>query len=532
MQAVEDMALLREYAANRSDEAFAELVSRYVNFVHSAALRQAGDPNLAEEVTQAVFIILAQKAGKISDKTVLAGWLFNTARFAALAQMRAEAKRRQREQEAYMQNELQSSNSTAEEYWRQISPCLDEALAALGEKDRQAVLLRFFENKSLAEVGATLNAGEDTARKRVSRALEKLRKFFAKRRIISTTAIIAGVISANSVQAAPAGLATTITATAVKGSAVAGSTLALVKGTLKLMTYTKLKLAVGVAIIVLLGAGMATVAISQTSGDDKLTAQEIARESQKAYAALSSYSDTGKASSQGGGADTETTFNIHLQRANLYRIEWTQTGGFYTSKGAIWSDGMKNYFVMGTANQMDAEKPEKIHDMETAIGMATGVSSSTASDIPGTFFNLHWGDQLGIFTKGRAQSRREADEKVGGADCFVVSGSLGPAKLPNGGGSSGTMTTRLWIGKRDHLIRQIQTTMEGASINLKITDESLKTVLQRQGKQPTPEAMAALRAEMEQGQKEAQGAKFVFTQTHENISVNQKFSPSDFNQSF
>src|SRR5580692_7282306 len=131
MQAMDDMALLREYASRRSDDAFAELVSRRVNFVHSAALRQVGNPQLAEEVTQAVFIILAQKAGKISDKTILTGWLFRTTRFAALAQMRAEAKRRRREQEAHMQNEFQSSTPAAEEYWSQMSPCLDEALGAL-----------------------------------------------------------------------------------------------------------------------------------------------------------------------------------------------------------------------------------------------------------------------------------------------------------------------------------------------------------------------------------------------------------------
>ncbi len=151
--------------------------------------------------------------------------------------MRAEAKRRQREQEAHMQNELQSS--ATDEAWDQIAPLLDEALARLGESDRQVVLLRFFDNKSLAEVGTALGLGEDTARKRVSRALEKLRKIFAKRGVASTTAIIAGVISANSVQAAPAGLATAIAATAVKGSAGAVSTLTLVHGTLKIMTYAK-----------------------------------------------------------------------------------------------------------------------------------------------------------------------------------------------------------------------------------------------------------------------------------------------------
>jgi RNA polymerase sigma factor (sigma-70 family) len=273
MQAMDDMDLLREFASRRSDDAFAELVSRRINFVHSAALRQVGDPWLAEEVTQAVFIILAQKAEKISDKTILTGWLFRTTRFAALAQLRAEAKRRRREREAQMQNELESS--ATDEAWGQIAPLLDEALTRLAERDRQALLLRYFENKSLAEVGTALGAGEDTARKRVSRALEKLRKIFAKRGVASTTAIISGAISANSVQAAPAGLATTIAATAVKGSAGAVSTLTLVKGTLKIMTYAKIKFAISVAAAIVLAAGVTNVAISSvTAPVDRTSAGE------------------------------------------------------------------------------------------------------------------------------------------------------------------------------------------------------------------------------------------------------------------
>jgi RNA polymerase sigma factor (sigma-70 family) len=277
MQEKDDMALLREYAANRSDQAFSELVSRRIHFVHSAALRQVRDPNLAEEVTQTVFVILAQKAAKISDKTILSGWLFKTTRFAALALMRAEAKRRQNELEAHMQAESQSPSP--DEVWAQMSPHLDEALGVLGEKDRQAVLLRFFEDKSLADVGTSLNMGEDTARKRVARALEKLRKFFARRGIVSTTAIIAGVISANSVHAAPVRLAATVAATAVKGPAAATSTLALVKGTFKLMTYAKLKLSLGIAAALLLTAGTVNVAISSmTRADGNLVGEASPQE--------------------------------------------------------------------------------------------------------------------------------------------------------------------------------------------------------------------------------------------------------------
>jgi RNA polymerase sigma factor (sigma-70 family) len=255
MQAMDDMALLREYAARNSEAAFETLVSRRVGFVYSAALRQVRDPHLAEEITQAVFIILAHKAGRIPDKTILCGWLFKTTRFAAIAQIRTDAKRRRREQEAQMQTELQPT--APDLFWEQMSPLLDEALATLGETDRQAVLLRFFENKSLAEVGSHLGTGEDPARKRVSRALEKLHRYFSKHGISSTTDALAGAISANSVQVAPAMLAKSITVAAMaKGAAASGSIPALVKGVLKLLAWHNAKAAIitGAAIVVATGA--------------------------------------------------------------------------------------------------------------------------------------------------------------------------------------------------------------------------------------------------------------------------------------
>lgn len=256
------MPLLREYATRHSEAAFEELVKRRIGFVYSAALRQVREPQLAEEVTQAVFVILAQKAGKISGKTILAGWLFRTTRFTALTQIRAVACRQRQEKEVQMQTEFQSA--AADEIWNQMSPLLDEALAALGEKDRQAVLLRFFENKSLAEVGSSLGMGEDAARKRVGRALEKLHRYFNRRGISSTTAIIAGEISANSIQAAPAVLAKSVTAVAVaKGTAAGSSTLTLIKGALKLVAWPKAKTAVVACVGIVFAAGTTTVAIKE-----------------------------------------------------------------------------------------------------------------------------------------------------------------------------------------------------------------------------------------------------------------------------
>src|SRR3977135_2260081 len=119
MESLDDLTLLREYAAHNSEAAFAEVVSRRVGFVYAAALRQIRDPHLAEEITQAVFIILAQKAGRISEKAILTGWLFRTTRFTALAQMRASAKRQRREQEAQMQSQLQPT--APDPLWEQMS---------------------------------------------------------------------------------------------------------------------------------------------------------------------------------------------------------------------------------------------------------------------------------------------------------------------------------------------------------------------------------------------------------------------------
>src|SRR5471030_563106 len=158
-----------------------------------------------------------------------------------------------------------SSPQIQEETWNQIAPLLDGAMEHLGQKDHDALVLRFFENKTFAEVGATLGASEDAAKMRVNRALEKLQKFFTKRGVSLTTAIIAGTISANSVQAAPVALAKSVTVVAIaKGAAASTSTLTLIKGALKIMAWTKAKpfIAVGVAVVLAAGTKI-TVAQNQ-----------------------------------------------------------------------------------------------------------------------------------------------------------------------------------------------------------------------------------------------------------------------------
>ena len=239
----DDLTMLREYARRNSEAAFATLVSRYVNLVYSAVLRQVYDPHLAEEITQVVFIILARKAGSLGDRTILPGWLCRTVRYASANALTIQRRRQRREQEAYMQTIL--NEPALDETWEQIAPLLDTALEKLGQKDHDALVLRFFEGLNFKAVGAALGTCEDAAKMRVSRALEKLRKFFNRRGISSTTAIIAETISTNAVQAAPVALAKSVTAVALtKGATVSASTLTLIKGALKIMAWTKAKTAI------------------------------------------------------------------------------------------------------------------------------------------------------------------------------------------------------------------------------------------------------------------------------------------------
>ena len=321
---MDDMVLLREYTQRNSEAAFETLVARRVNFVYSAALRQVRNVDLAGEITQAVFIILAQKAGKIPDRTILTGWLFKTTRFVALAQIRAAVRRQRHEKEVQMQAELQGAvPSAADEIWEQMAPLLDEALAALGETDRQAVLLRFFENKSLAEVGNSLGTGEDTARKRVSRALEKLFRFFHQRGIASTTASLARVIPAHSVQAAPIILAKSATALALaKGAAAGGSTLTLIEGALKLMAWAKAKTAAVAVAGVVLATCTTTVVVEEVHAAQQKAQASRAAELFKTFVVEKQAQATAAAAAEGLQLPSEyEAFFAAAKKGNLQAME-------------------------------------------------------------------------------------------------------------------------------------------------------------------------------------------------------------------
>lgn len=210
---LDDATLLRDYSENRSEQAFAELVRRHTNLVYSAALRRTGgDVHRAQEIVQFVFNELARKPGPVARHPVLAGWLHTATRNAAINAARAERRRQIYEQQAALaMNEGSDQNAAA---WERLRPMLDEVIDGLARDDRDAVLLRYFEERPFAEIGRVLRVSEDAARMRVQRALEKLRASLLKRGFESTTTALGAVLSTQTVVAAP-GLATTVTGIAL-----------------------------------------------------------------------------------------------------------------------------------------------------------------------------------------------------------------------------------------------------------------------------------------------------------------------------
>lgn len=215
-----DQELLREFAERQSERAFADLVTRHIDLVYSTALRIVHDPGLAKDVTQSVFIRLAQKAPTIRSGNALPGWLYRAACGHAANAVRDERTRHERETEAMTMKSIEDDTSAA---WKSILPHLDDAMGLLKATEQNAIVLRFFEGRSWREVGAALSLNEDTAQKRVSRALDKLRIHFRRRGIVLSAMAIATVISANVAQAAPVGLASTVASVSFTSATSAGS---------------------------------------------------------------------------------------------------------------------------------------------------------------------------------------------------------------------------------------------------------------------------------------------------------------------
>jgi RNA polymerase sigma factor (sigma-70 family) len=236
MQAKADAQLLREYTRQGSEAAFGEIVARYTDLIYASVLRQAGSADLAEEVAQSVFTDLARKApaltARLGDNGTIVGWLYRSSRYALSKYRRAEHRRHTRESQA-MQDFDPASTTPPD--WECVRPVLDEALADLNEEDRQAMLLRFFQNQGFEAIGGALGISDDAAQKRVARALEKVRARLVRHGITTTAAMLSAVLSTKAIETAPAGLAARLAGAALAGAAAKTGT------TLTIMTLTSFK---------------------------------------------------------------------------------------------------------------------------------------------------------------------------------------------------------------------------------------------------------------------------------------------------
>ncbi len=254
----DDSTLLRRYAEERSEDAFTELVRRHLDFVFSVAMREArGDFARAQDITQEVFTALARKASGLHQRKTLVGWLHISAHHAAANLKRSEQRRQRREQQAsVMHDHSKSSQSPVD--WEQLKPVLNEVVQELGTVDRDALLLRFYQQQPFREIGATLRLSEEAVQKRVERALDKMRTSLTKRGITSTSVALATMLQNNAVVAAPTGLLGTIAQGALTATSAGGGAVFV-----HLMAIGKTQLMVVAALIV---AGVTTITFQHRAG--------------------------------------------------------------------------------------------------------------------------------------------------------------------------------------------------------------------------------------------------------------------------
>jgi RNA polymerase sigma factor (sigma-70 family) len=265
-----DLETLRRHVGGQDPRAFEELVARHLDWVYCAARRQVRDAHLADDVTQAVFLALARQAGRLADGVTLTAWLFQVTRRASAMAVRSAGRRRRHERRAALMNDeaADAGGAMDEQEWERLAPVLDEAVGQLGEADRRSILLRYYERKSFAEVGAALAVGEAAARKRVSRAVEKLRGLVGGKGVACTAAALAAGLTNHTTHAAPASTAAAVAATVAAPADASPAVAALAKGALNMLAWSRIRVVAGAGLMTVAAVGL-SVGLAQVAGPAK-----------------------------------------------------------------------------------------------------------------------------------------------------------------------------------------------------------------------------------------------------------------------
>jgi len=498
---LDDWQLLRRFTEHNSQEAFAALTARYLNLVYSVCRREMDDAEAAEDVTQAVFLILARKAPALGRNVVLSGWLFQTARFAA-RNARLQAQRRASYEQKAAQTMQQQSEVWDDAVWSEIEPLLNQSLAALKEGERQSVLLRFFQGLTFAEAGAALGLSEEAARKRVTRSLEKMRKFFEKGGIIVPGVALAALLSAHAAKAAPvtcsasiAHITSSVLAGHISVGLASSHAYQLSEGALKAMKIAQLKVAIGLAATLVVGFSTYAVAkgvapastkahrvtpvvaapkpghvLAQVPGKT-LTAAQIAARCREAYAALKSYQGTtlgttlAVTSLSTVSSKYHTSATIEFVRPGKIRVEGTDMSG---RSFAYIGDGVKVF----DKNLVTGDVWQKAQNIDTSIASVTGTAQSSATTIPALLLSSSPMNPLSQ-AQAKTLTPEVRQDDVDGQHCYLITASLVTA--------TATTSRSFWVDEKTFLLRRSLIDISGTAlgnsvqshIDQRFTDEHL-----------------------------------------------------------
>ncbi|MDB6037337.1 MAG: polymerase sigma factor, sigma-70 family, partial [Verrucomicrobiales bacterium] len=333
--------LLERYAQGGSQYAFQELVERHINLVHSAALRESlGDVSRAEDITQAVFVELARQANRLVAHPALSGWLYTCVRRMTANVRRSEQRRQRREQESFTMSKILEPDPL-DTLWQEVRPELDNVMHELAEKDRTAVVLRYFEGRTLKEVGLALGLTENAARMRLERSLEKLRLLLSKRGVKSTASTLATALTAGAVLTAPSILATKVVSAAM--TEVTRETTAFSME--RILRFLKTKPMIAGMVLALLGGLIGSRSLSGSASTRIVAKVETNSPTVSAAPVLNKQDVVTDASSSPAPSqmlvqviETETGKPLSRAKAHLFYIR--QDGRGETSKGLAGADGI------------------------------------------------------------------------------------------------------------------------------------------------------------------------------------------------
>ena len=386
MQTVSDLQLLRRYVFDRAEDAFAELVRRYTNFVYSAALRQVGSPDAAGEVAHRVFMDLARKAGplaaKMCEKGSLVGWLHRATRYLALNSLREERRR-----EFYQKKVMEKVPPVAETSidWSTVSPLLDEAMSVLPDCEKEAVLLRYFRELDFRAVGASLGITEGAAQKRVERGVEKLRVALGRRGVTTTASALSFDLSAHAIQTAPAALATVWINAALAGTKANN---AAVLTMIKFMSMTKLQVGLCASIV----AGLTATLVVQHRSHARFMQEEQGLRGQLAMLAIDNANLSNRlehiAASSFLSDDQEHELLRLRGEVGLLRDKTNQLGRIMESAQQLQMLRQPTQNQTGEQVQFAAHRQDVVN-AATQIGVAIAKWAANNSQFPSNLADVH-----------------------------------------------------------------------------------------------------------------------------------------------